>query len=126
MRSTLTILFGCFLLAGCGSNPPEQRYVEGVVRRNATARNTGSDANIRNIQKAIDSYYSDNTSCPPAADYAMLSSYLCPTYMTVLPNRDSWGFPYRYHTDGRSYTLSSVGSDGQEGTADDIIVRGGE
>ncbi len=33
---------------------------------------------------------------------------------------DAWGNPYEYETDGKTFTIRSVGEDGQSGTEDDI------
>ncbi|MGI6656199.1 MAG: type II secretion system protein GspG [Desulfobulbus sp.] len=37
---------------------------------------------------------------------------------------DHWGNPYRYDSNGKAYSLRSLGEDGVEGTADDMVVTG--
>jgi len=55
----------------------------------------------------------------------VLKSALSPNYLVLLPERDAWGNPFSYHSNGRSYRIVAPGKDGQEGTADDIVLSDG-
>ncbi|MEW6367451.1 MAG: type II secretion system protein GspG [Acidobacteriota bacterium] len=114
------------LLCGCTSGPKKETYAEGVIRRNAKVRNTGSDLNLRNIAKALEDYHADNGNYPVCGDYTQLEPMLSPEHIRILPARDAWGYRYRYSSDGTTYRLASVGYDGREGTADDIVISSGE
>lgn len=120
------IVLAVLALLRCGGGPQKETYAEGVIRRNKQARDTGSDLNIRNIQKAIEDYRNDNDAYPAGNDYTVLTPALTPTYIVVLPERDSWGVRYRYESDGRSYRLSSNGQDGLPHTPDDVVVTGSQ
>ncbi len=123
--SRLLIMLAALALLRCGGGGQQKEtYAEGVIRRDKRARDTGSELNIRNIQKAIDDYRNDNDAYPAGNDYTVLIPALTPTYIVVLPERDSWGRRYRYESDGRSYRLSSNGQDGLPHTPDDVVLTG--
>ncbi len=127
MLKHATCLLALALLCGCTTGgQKKETYAEGVIRRNAKVRNTGSDVNLRNIAKALEDYHADNSNYPVCSDYTQLEPMLSPEHMRILPASDAWGFRYRYFSNGTTYRLASVGQDGREGTADDIVVTGGE
>ncbi|MBI5102681.1 MAG: DUF4388 domain-containing protein [Nitrospirae bacterium] len=62
---------------------------------------------IEQLRARIETYKIVNSTYPKALD-------------AVSPGKDLWGRPFIYSADGLSYTVSSAGPDGREGTDDDI------
>jgi len=77
-------------------------------------------ADLRTIATAIMSYNTDFQFYPKSVTGQMsnLNSYLTPTYIQVIPDRDGWSNPMYVLTDtqGVQYTIYSMGKDGVKGT----------
>jgi general secretion pathway protein G len=95
------------------------------------AKRTKAQADIAELQTALDRYHSDN-GYYPTTDQGLRALVTMPTtgivplvyytggYVERLP-KDPWGNPYFYQSDGSSYVLKSLGPDGVE-SADDIVA----
>ena len=73
-------------------------------------------ADIRTVAAALDSRAAAEKEYPTAAEWtdaSVVASLLEPTYVRDLPERDAWARPIQYLSDGRSYTLRSLGKDGR-------------
>lgn len=104
--------------------------VQSVRGASDKAKRTKAEADIAELQTALDYYYRDNgyypttdqglralVTYPPTTGIVPLV-YFSGGYIELLP-RDPWRNPYFYHSDGNSYVLKSLGPDGVE-SADDI------
>jgi|SRR5271155_1357148 general secretion pathway protein G len=89
------------------------------------AKHTKAQADLHELQTALDRYYLDSGSYPTgdqglSALVAAPSSGRIPSnyeeggYIQRIP-LDPWGTPYFYQSDGNTYTLKSFGADGVEG-----------
>jgi general secretion pathway protein G len=95
------------------------------------AKRSKAQADIAELQTALDRYHSDN-GYYPTTEQGLLALVTPPTtgiiplvyytggYVERLP-KDPWGNPYFYQSDGNSYVLKSLGPDGVE-SADDIVA----
>lgn len=88
----------------------------------ARARDATRVTDMRNVKTAIESYYADNSSYPPA-NFTSLSSYLVPKYIKSIPidpiNAAQGGKAYIYYYT-RGYKKS--GTSYVVGTANDYIM----
>ena len=93
------------------------------------AKRTQARADMAELKKALDRYYTDNGYYPttdqglralgtPPTSGILPLVYYSGGYVERLP-KDPWGNPYFYQNDGNSYVLKSLGPDGIE-SADDI------
>ena len=101
-----------------------------VTGRGQEARVTAANTQLDNFCMALEAYLMDNGAYPAQ----LQDLYQAPSGLTTWkgpyiqkPNfNDPWGNPFAYATGSgaqhnpRSYDLSSLGPDGQGGTADDI------
>jgi hypothetical protein len=67
---------------------------------------------MRTIANVLDTYAIENDGYP-AGDFASMKSLVIPEYSATLPEKDVWGQPYVYVTDGTNYRLISGGADKQ-------------
>ena len=90
----------------------------------AKARDAQRIGDLKTIQVALETYYSDNRAYPSAANYTVVSSALSaliPDYINELPSDplggsvsetcDSYSvtsYAYYYKSDGNTYTLLSI------------------
>jgi hypothetical protein len=98
---------------------------KGLRRSEATRSSTGSEGEnpaqatmsaLRTLAVAVEAYSVDYMFCPKIAsgEAGELSTYVTPTFIRRLPDRDGWGSPFYWIGDeqeGRSYTFYSVGAD---------------
>ena len=82
-------------------------------------------ADMRSIATAVKVYRIDNGAVPGPTngpvEAAWLLDWVVPVYIRTLPQVDGWGTPMVYWSDGESYRLASLGSDGtQDGPFEQI------
>ena len=74
-----------------------------------------SQADIRSIGTAVESYQVDNgvpPNSPTAPDVrAALSGQLSPTFIKIIPAADGWGGAFDWAKGADEYTISSLGKD---------------
>jgi general secretion pathway protein G len=99
--------------------------------RSEQAKKTATITEINSFKTALDIFENDNSQYP-TSDQGLQAlgnntgnwtNWHGP-YIENPPVNDQWGHPYIYRfpgTHGTSYDLLSVGPDGQEGSADDIV-----
>jgi type II secretion system protein G len=69
------------------------------------ARDTQRIASIKQVQNALEMYYSDNGFYPSSADVAfpgILDTALKPTYISLLPTDPKSTTPYRYYNNSQN------------------------
>jgi hypothetical protein len=85
-------------------------------------------ADMRSIATALEAFKIDNGACPGATpgevEVAWNSEHLQPIYIRTLPLDDAWGRPFLFWSDGESYRIASLGSDGVLDRPYEEIVRG--
>jgi len=74
------------------------------------------------LASALELYKRDNGFFVVSDKHAVLIDHLAPHYLTRVLRVDSWHRPFRYQGDRDHFTLRSLGPDGKENTADDIVV----
>ncbi len=75
------------------------------------------------IAKALESFRQDRGSYVVSDSQAVVIDHLNPRYLSQIIRVDPWRQPYKYQGDRDGFTLRSVGPDGKENTADDILVN---
>ena len=96
---------------------PQQLSDSLNVEKNAAAR---SDLDL--LAKALEHYRSKRGSYVEAKSAAVLVDFLSPLHLNNIIRLDPWRHPYVYEGSRDSFTLRSVGPDGKENTADDLVL----
>lgn len=76
------------------------------------------------ISKALESFRKERGTYVVSDSHAVLIDYLNPRYLPVVVRVDPWSQPYKYEGAYNRFTLRSLGADGKENTADDIVLSG--
>lgn len=109
--------------------------VPNVIGRPDQARVTTANADIATIATQLTTYRLDNGAYPTTTQglKALVERTNTPPVPAIFPDggyiptmpKDPWGNDYRYTSDGRSYSITSLGRDGKEGGegVDADIVR---
>ena len=99
--------------------------VPNILSRPDTARIQAAQTDLRALSQTLEIYRLDNFQYP-SSEQGLESLVDRPSgfpepknwnpegYLKKLPN-DPWGSPYLYEKTGSSYSLTSLGADGQEG-----------
>lgn len=74
------------------------------------------------IASALEAFRRERGSFVVSERHAALIDNLSPHYLPQVIRVDSWAHPYRYQGERDHFTLRSLGPDGKENTADDIVV----
>jgi type II secretory pathway pseudopilin PulG len=87
-------------------------------------------ADMRSIATALEAFKIDNGACPGATpgevEVAWIREYVQPIYIRTLPLNDAWGRPFLFWSDGESYRIASLGSDGiLDRSYEEIVPRTG-
>jgi hypothetical protein len=80
-------------------------------------------ADLSALGEALEAFRRERGSYVVARDSVALLDHLSPHYSKRIVRLDPWHNPYRYEGTNASYTLTSDGPDGKQGTADDVTVR---
>lgn len=75
------------------------------------------------VAKALESFRQDRGAYVVSDSQAVVIDNLNPRYLSQIIRVDPWHQPYKYQGDRDHFTLRSVGADGKENTADDILVN---
>jgi len=77
------------------------------------AKMSGTQALLKTVGVALESYLVDNGHTPASETFAGLQTALVPLYIKELPLKDSWGHELLYRKTGTdSYLIASAGKDG--------------
>jgi type II secretion system (T2SS) protein G len=79
-------------------------------------------AEMQSIAKALDKYKSALGFYVATDNERSLIDHLSPRYLSRVVRVDPWNRPYEYQGESNRFTLRSVGPDGKQNTADDIVV----
>ena len=81
---------------------------------------TNEDMNT--IATALDAYRRVHGSFVVAEKHSVLIDNLTPRYLHRVIRLDSWHHPFQYQGTSDHFTIRSLGPDGKENTADDLVV----
>jgi hypothetical protein len=93
-----------------------------VLQKRQTSYQRIAATELRSLSAALTMYAADTGGYPPGDSFGALE-VLVPSFVPALPGHDPWGSPYRYDSDGNSFTLWSEGPDATPHTEDDVVVR---
>jgi hypothetical protein len=77
---------------------------------------------MNEIVSALEAYRKDRGSFVVTDKAHVAIDHLNPRYLNRVIRIDRWHRPFRYQGDASHFTLRSLGQDGKENTADDIVV----
>ncbi len=77
---------------------------------------------LNEIASALEAYRKRRGSYVTTDKHQVVIDHLHPRYLTHVIRLDRWLRPLRYQGDASHFTLRSLGQDGKENTADDIVV----
>ena len=79
---------------------------------------------MKTIGGAIEGYMTDHYMAPDTTSVSGLGAYLSPFYIKVIPQRDGWGTPFGYESDGvgDDQDLYSIQSYGRGGVAEAVDI----
>ena len=84
-------------------------------------RKRDTAAALRKLDSGVAAYRQANGSAPAATNIATMADSLHPRFMKDLVLNDAWGRPVEVETAGAGLRFRSLGTDGQRGTADDVV-----
>ncbi len=93
-----------------------------VMRRLDDVKRAQSRTELAAMAKALAKFRKERGSYVVSSSHTTLIDYLSPKYLTVVVRVDPWSQPYLYQGTSDHFTLRSVGADGQENTADDVVL----
>jgi ribonuclease HI len=79
-------------------------------------------AELAALSEALEAFRRERGFYVVARDSVVLLDHLSPRYAARVVRLDPWHNPYRYEGTHASYTLGSDGSDGKQGTSDDVTL----
>jgi len=79
-------------------------------------------AEMNTIASALESFRKERGSYVVSDKHSALIDTLTPRFLSHVIRLDSWRRPYHYHGEHDRFTLRSLGPDGKENTADDIVI----
>jgi hypothetical protein len=74
------------------------------------------------MAKALEKFRAERGSYVVSDSHTVLIDYLSPKYLPVVVRVDPWSQPYKYEGTSDHFTLRSLGADGKENTADDVVL----
>ncbi|GAC1395901.1 MAG: hypothetical protein NVSMB56_10240 [Pyrinomonadaceae bacterium] len=94
--------------------------VDMLARAVNAEKNARARAELETIRTALEAFKRERGFYVNAENSTTLFDFLAPRYIARITRTDPWHRPYRYTGDRQTFTLSSDGTDGKKGTADDI------
>ncbi|MEO1702974.1 MAG: type II secretion system major pseudopilin GspG [Pseudomonadota bacterium] len=113
----LLVVIGIIVLIASLAAPQVLRYL-------GSARSDAAQAQISNLESALELFFIDNLRFPTndeglsalsTPSVELQSTWNGPYLRGADALVDPWGRPYRYATEGSDFVISSLGRDGQEG-----------
>ena len=118
------VAVGLIALAfGCGKTG--EQYAVQVVRAVDQGKVTATRSDMETIGRALEAVTVDRGGYPAGSTIQDAMAAIVPTRMRLAVTADAWGRSLEYRSDGRTYTLTSAGSDGADGTDDDLVLSDG-
>jgi hypothetical protein len=113
------------LLPACKEKEEGTSYPEVLLGALDRGKIDKTKNDLRGIAGALSAYQADRGGYPVGEGIGVLKSALSPNYMVLVPERDAWGHPISYSSNGNSYRITAPGKDGRIGSADDIVLSDG-
>lgn len=82
-----------------------------------------TNADMNAIASALEAFRKERGSFVVSDKHIALIDILHPRFLSRVLRLDSWQHPYRYQGERDHFTLRSLGPDGKENTADDIVLN---
>jgi hypothetical protein len=79
---------------------------------------------IQAIATALEAFRAQRGSYVETKTEAVLIDFLSPVYLSHVSRLDPWRRPYRYEGTRDRFSLRSIGPDGKDNTADDVVLNG--
>jgi Type II secretion system (T2SS), protein G len=111
------------VLTACGRTGED--YAHNVLRGLDQGKVVGTKGTMEGLARALSAYSVDKGGYPQATSIEQAMSALVPAFMPTPVAPDAWGHPLAYRSDGKTFTLTAPGADGQVGTADDLVMVDG-
>ena len=125
-RALVAIALAAFLTAaGVGCGGAQDEYAHQMLHALDQGKVMGTRENMQTLATAFNAYQLDRGSYPTVTTMPDAVAALSPAFLRAPLTADAWGNPFDYHSDGRSYTLTSPGGDGKVGTEDDLAMVDG-
>jgi len=86
------------------------------IKRERTAED------LKAIAAALEAFKKERGTFVISDKHSAVIDLLTPRFLSRVIRIDSWQHPYRYHGEHDTFTLRSLGPDGKENTADDIVI----
>lgn len=87
-------------------------------------KNVAARAELETLAKALEQFRRQRGAYIDSKSEAVVVDFLSPRYLKSVIRLDPWHHPYVYEGTAASFTLRSLGADGKENTADDIVLSG--
>jgi len=85
-------------------------------------KNAAARADLDLLARALEQFRGKRGSYVEAKNAAVLVDFLSPLYLSRVIRLDPWRHPYVYEGTRDTYVLRSVGPDGKDNTADDLVL----
>ncbi len=119
----IAALLAIGLAFGCGKTGEE--YAGHVVRAVDQGKITATRSDMETIGRALEAATFDRGGYPAGSTIQDAMAGIVPAQLRLAVTADAWGRPFEYRSDGRTYTLTSAGTDGATGTDDDLALTDG-
>ncbi len=96
--------------------------VDNLVTALSREKISAATTELRALASALENYRNEHGFYIVADNQAALVNHLSPRYISKVIRIDPWHRPYEYQGESGRFTLRSVGPDGKQNTADDIVV----
>lgn len=119
----LLCVLAAVFVGGCAGE--EKTYTDHLVRGARAAEGQETRQNLELIGSALERYAIDHGGYPEASSVQEIEDLVTPTYMSRVPQRDSWRQEWRLTSSADHFVLSSDGPDGVPETEDDLKRESG-
>lgn len=97
---------------------------QGIVAEVNQEKAVRARTEIQAIATALEAFRAHRGSYVEAKTEAVLIDFLSPVYLSHVSRLDPWRRPYRYEGTRDRFSLRSIGPDGKDNTADDVVLNG--
>jgi len=89
-----------------------------------TEKIAAARAELETLARGLEDFRRQTGHYVEAKSGRVLVDFLSPRYLRQIIRLDPWGHPYLYEGTQSSFSLRSLGPDGQENTSDDLAITG--